>query len=219
MIRMFCADGLLPYCMYQYDSALILQIGFFYLPLLVTITTGDVLFTIGSVEYMLRSRKHAPTADLSSPVDQKVPTVWVSPHNVKRFSLFAVAYVVFWLTMFIFRLGEMLIHDKLVRSFKAWIVCTFTNFDQSSPDSWRAVCGNSPKLKLSFSFTAWALLWLTCHSLLVAGVYLPFIWADSFCFKLTSSSKVGVLNSTEHADIIAVPIDMDSSVPDALDKA
>lgn len=206
--------------MYQYDSALTLQIGLFYLPLLVVITTGDILFTVGSVELLLRNRQHGRTADFSSPspVNQKSPTDWVSPPNVKRFTLFTCAYVVFWLTMFIFRLGEMLIHNKLVRSFKEWVVCTFRYFDSSSPDSWRAVCGDSPKLVLSFSFTAWALLWLTCHSLLVAGVYLPSIWSESFCFKLTSSSKVGVLNSTEQ-DIIPVPIDMNSSTLDALDKA
>lgn len=227
ILHIFCTDGLHPYCMYQYDARLILQIGFFYIPLLVTITIGDILFSIAGVEYILKCSKYACTAQTTSPMNEKSTPEWSAPQNIKRTTLFVSAYVVFWLSMFIYRLGEMIIHNKLVRSFQEWVVCTFTNFDPSNSDSWMAVCGNRPKLSLPFSFIAWATLWLTCHSLLVVGVYLPSVWADRFSFQLTSSKKVGVLNSSENAEIVAIPhntnsaagVMYSSNVKDAFEKA
>jgi hypothetical protein len=125
----------------------------------------------------------------------------MSSKGLKALILFFLLFIAFWVSMFVYRLQELVIHPKIVRSFEDWVVCIFTNFSTTDRGKARAVCGNLPKLTVSFPFSSWAFLWLTCHTLLVAGIYVPSLWIDHFSKRYTLSTKVGVADSASGSPI------------------
>ena len=119
-----------------------------------------------------------------------------SDHNMNKgnqknaLNIFLWSYSIFWGTIFVLKVMEYLDHQALVLSFIDWTTCIFKNFlNADQPDAWRAVCGNTPKFKLSFSFVCWGVLWLSCHSLLVVAVYIPEIWLYGMCYS--TGQKIG----------------------------
>lgn len=104
--------------------------------------------------------------------------------------IFLWLYSIFWGTIFILKVVEYLDHQALVLSFIDWTTCIFKNFlNADQPDAWRAVCGSTPKFKLSFSFVCWGVLWTSCHSLLVVAIYIPDLWLYGMCYS--TGQKIG----------------------------
>ena len=104
--------------------------------------------------------------------------------------IFLWLYSIFWSTIFVLKVMEYLDHQALVLSFIDWTTCIFKNFLKANqPDAWRAVCGNTPKFKLSFSFVCWGVLWTSCHSLLVVAIYIPELWLYGMCYS--TGQKIG----------------------------
>ena len=190
-------DGALPYCLFQYDASTTLVNLFFYIPLIVTIVFGDIFFTAATLNLICAKRTRASTGDNVALNGRVSPVEKLSSKGLKALLLFFLLFIAFWVSVFVYRLQEMLIHPKLVRSFEDWVACIFVNFKDSDRSNARAVCGNLPKLTVSFPFSSWAFLWLTCHSLLVAGIYLPSLWIDHFSMRYSLSTKVGVADTIE----------------------
>jgi hypothetical protein len=126
--------------------------------------------------------------------------------------IFLWIYSIFWSSVFILKLIEYLQHQALVLSFKDWTGCIFKNFlDAKQPDAWRAVCGNTPKFKLSFSFVCWGVLWTSCHSLLVVAIYIPEIWLGGLC--RSAGQRVGFeVSRSDKSDAVSQDVHMGTAV-------
>jgi hypothetical protein len=191
-----CLDGALPYCLFQYDASTTLGNLFYYIPLIVTIVFGDIFFSAASLNLLCNKRSRATVTGDSIALNGKVsPLEKMTSNGLKALLLFFLGFIAFWVSMFVYRLQELIIHPKIVRSFEDWVACIFTNFSASDRGSARAICGNLPKLTMSFPFSSWAFLWLTCHTLLVAGIYVPSLWIEHFSKRYSLSTKVGVADN------------------------
>jgi hypothetical protein len=66
--------------------------------------------------------------------------------------IFTIAYLVIWSINIAYRLLLFANNAKYAKSYESWTACAFAHFDGSASDKWKAVCGDVPADRLSFSF-------------------------------------------------------------------
>lgn len=184
-------DGVSPYCLFQFDSSTTFGNIFFYIPLVIAIVFGDIFFSNAILNLLCNTTNCAVNlGDTSGAISGRVsPLQTMSSRGLKALLLLFVVFVTFWVSVFVFKFQETQSKPELLKSFKSWVVCLFTNFDAADRGKSRAVCGNLPAFTVSFSFSSWAFLWLTCHSFIVPGIYLPGLWITHFSTKKFLSKK------------------------------
>ena len=92
-----------------------------------------------------------------------------------QLTIFAASFTIVWFTLFGSRARQHKLFDNTDTALKTWAQCVFMSYDGVSQSSWIDTCGPYYKNRFSLGQVAWLLFCFGGQSIIVSGIFLPFV--------------------------------------------
>ena len=92
-----------------------------------------------------------------------------------QLTIFAASFTIVWFTLFGSRARQHKLFDNTDTALKTWAQCVFMSYDGVSQSSWIDACGAYYKYRFSLGELAWLVFCFGGQSIIVAGIFLPFV--------------------------------------------
>lgn len=221
-----------PFCSYASTAPKDADMFVFGVPVAVITLAGSVLL-LGLIKSLIFGAKSAEGYSTAASIEdgaatadstKTTPPPMADPtkrSTVIQLTIFAVLFLVVWVTVFGNRFRQYRVQDQTTQSLHAWVQCVFKNYNGLSQDSWISACGPVYHNRFDFNTYAWVIFSTAGQSILVACIFVPIVAPALVPPAVSTSSPSPPVSAAvvKEVELSVVPPAVPPIVPPAVPSA